>query len=498
MNISNSTRAWHGLSLSLTAALSRQDGCDAASPMRLRVVLGIFLAVLLGQACGNAKTHSHAATPAPAAPAAPAAVQVGTVVPREAITGKGAESYAYYLPKSADLQSPCRVVIFLDAHARGMDPVKMYKPIAEEFGWLLVGSNVSQNGQQPAQSLAIYDGLLHEIATKFKIDEQHLTLAGFSGGARVAALIAQSRPGIVQVVGCSAGYQPRQGDAFGYFGIAGLEDFNYWEMYDLEAALQASPQPHAFQFFPGGHAWPPLNVMQNAIEFSFFKWAAKPAADSTRAQLRMKSFDNELKAAQDNFDPYWQVRAYDAVIGSMGAFVDLAPLQAGRAKVLASPQFARAKAKLDANRDMEMVMRNTYVQQLGTKGVEDWRRLASDLRSGKLTTAGADHFTDLRILNFISLNTYFQVDGAYKAGDLGAMEHFLQIYAFVDPTNPEHEYLTAVLRMRQNRPVDAIAALQAARVIGFKDAERMAADPDLAGLRNDAAFQQMLTEMRTE
>ena len=229
-------------------------------------------------ACGDSKTQSPgpagriAPAATPATEVAPALHETGKLIAKEPVAGTASDTYAYYLPKSYRADQAARIVIFLDAHARGQDPVEMYKPLAEEFGLLLFGSNVSKNGQLPAESLVIYDALLRDIKAKFKIDDKHITVAGFSGGARVAASLAQSRPGLVQVIGCSAGFQPREGDAFGYFGIAGLEDFNYWEMYDLENALQGMKQPYAFQFFPGGHAWPPPNVMQNALEFSYFKW----------------------------------------------------------------------------------------------------------------------------------------------------------------------------------------------------------------------------------
>ena len=455
-------------------------------------------------ACGDSKTQSPgpagriAPAATPATEVAPALHETGKLIAKQPVAGTASDTYAYYLPKSYRADQAARIVIFLDAHARGQDPVEMYKPLAEEFGFLLFGSNVSKNGQLPAESLVIYDALLRDIKAKFKIDDKHITVAGFSGGARVAASLAQSRPGLVQVIGCSAGFQPREGDAFGYFGIAGLEDFNYWEMYDLENALQGMKQPYAFQFFPGGHAWPPPNVMQNALEFSYFKWADVQKPNDSLATLRMKSFQSELNAAQHAFDYFWQMRAYEAVIGAMGGWLDLAKEKDGLAKLRTDKFFLQAKTKLDASRDIELKMRNEYVPQLGTRTVDEWRKIAADLRDGKISHPGADHFTDLRVLNFMSLNTYFQVAGAQKAGDLAAMEHFLLIYAAVDPGNSEHAYITAVLRLRQNRPTDAIASLKQARVIGFKDAERMASDPDLAGLRRDPAFEAMLGEMRAQ
>ncbi|MBL0019757.1 MAG: hypothetical protein IPP17_25835 [Bacteroidetes bacterium] len=148
--------------------------------------------------------------------------------------------------------------------------------------------------------------------------------------------------------------------------------------------------------------------------------------------------------------------------------------------------------------DEEMLMRDEYVQQLTTKSVKDWRKMADKLRKefSRTVLARSSYNRNMRVLNFLSLNTYFQVDGAIKPGNLQSAEHFLQIYAIVDPENAEHAYLTGVVRMRQGRPKEAIQALQNALKLKFKDAARLEADPEFASIRSEADFVQLLDDIR--
>ena len=143
-------------------------------------------------------------------------------------------------------------------------------------------------------------------------------------------------------------------------------------------------------------------------------------------------------------------------------------------------------------------MRDEYVQQITTKSVEDWRKMADKLRKELFPNgiARLKHDRNMRVLNFLSLNTYFQVDGAIKSGNLQSAEHFLKIYAIVDPENAEHAYLTGVVRMRQGRPKEAIQALQNALKLKFKDAARLEADPEFTSIRSEADFVKLLAEIR--
>lgn len=452
-----------------------------------------------------------ACNPSPQPPSAPTAPQadspvtavalpprtVGQVVAAEAIAGAADASYAYYLPPQYSPDRPIATIIFFDSHARGKDPVTLYQGLADQYGILLLGSNVSKNGQGSQQGPLLYDQLIADAKTKFAIDPQRIVTAGFSGGARVAATVAQTRQGIAAVIGCAAGLTPDPNAHWSYFGIVGLEDFNFWEMDQVDRQLDGTGQPHVVRWFAGGHAWPPVDVMDEA--FAFVTLRTMGSTDARRDSMAQAYRDRHARAdakLHGRGSAHGQYRLQKALVAALDGLGDLGAERAQLDQMAASPAVTEAAAAMRKAMQAEFELRNVYVGHLGTKSVAEWRTLAGDLRAGRVAYEGRDHFSDLRILNFVSLNVYFNVDGALKAGDLVAADRFVQIYALVDPPNAEHAYLTAVLRARQNRLPEVLPALRQAQSLGFKDADRLAAEADFAPLRSDQQFAQLLADLR--
>ncbi|MBL0020121.1 MAG: hypothetical protein IPP17_27755 [Bacteroidetes bacterium] len=430
------------------------------------------------------------------APTPKAVHETGKVIESEPIQGTNS-SYAVYLPKSYQADRPMPVIVFFDSHARGKDPLKMYAALADAQPFILVGSNVSRNGQRPEQSLQIYDELMRDVKTKFAIDPQRIAACGFSGGARVAAMLAQNRPEVKNVIVCSAGFQPRQGDTFGYYAIIGTHDFNFMELWQLQKVLDDGKQPHAFAEWPGGHEWPVCEEMEAAMDFVTMREMDK---DDRRLDSLIQEKKQRLEAGYTQCKGQWlkRKRLLERYLTAMEGLADLSIEKALHDSIGYSRAVGKEMAEQSEALDEEMPMRDEYVQQITTKSVEDWRKMADKLRKEFFPSgiARLKHDRNMRVLNFLSLNTYFQVDGAIKSGNLQSAEHFLQIYAIVDPENAEHAYLTGVVRMRQGRPKEAIQALQNALKLKFKDAARLETDPEFASIRSDADFLQLLDDIR--
>lgn len=430
--------------------------------------------------------------PSPAETPPPAQLEIGKVVPL--LPGvQGNAALAYYLPKAYSADQKWPVVVFFDSHARGKDPVRKYVPLAEQYGLLLIGSNASKNGQQPQQSLQIYDGVLAELGRQFSYDAGRVILSGFSGGARVAAMIAQNRPNVAAVIGCSAGFMPRLGDTFPYYATMGREDFNYQELRGLEAALDQGSQPHFVDFWDGGHEWPPLEVMERAMEFASIR-ASKPGSpglDSLVAKAQVH-FAEAKSTAKSSTTALWRV--YKRFSTLLDGHADVAELKEEAARLQQSTAWTK---EFQAEEQMAMTeeeLRQRYAPQIGTATIDQWRQIANQLRS----TGGPlpQRQCNLRVANFLSLNVYFQVDGALKAGNIPQAEHFQQFYALIDPPNPEHAYLLAAIRQRQGRSADVMPALVEAQKLGFKDADRLSTDPDFVSLHNNAEFMKLLDSMK--
>lgn len=111
----------------------------------------------------------------------------GQVVDRVICAADGSQSYALYIPVRGD-QQPLPIVYFFDSHGVGSLPLRKYKALADTYGFILVGSNNSKNGNDWATTETIWDRLFSDTHRRLKIDEQRIYTAGFSGGRKGSQL----------------------------------------------------------------------------------------------------------------------------------------------------------------------------------------------------------------------------------------------------------------------------------------------------------------------
>src|SRR5262249_25575009 len=106
---------------------------------------------------------------------------------------------------------------------------------------------------------------------RFAIDDERMYATGFSGGARVAVHIAAACKCLAGVIANGAGFPvdvaPSSAMHFVFFGAAGIDDFNYAELRNLEEPLTKAGIIHSVQTFEGRHEWPPVSVATAAVEW---------------------------------------------------------------------------------------------------------------------------------------------------------------------------------------------------------------------------------------
>jgi hypothetical protein len=82
-----------------------------------------------------------------------------------------AQSYALYLPSSFDPERRWPVLFLFDPGARGAAGVEAFRPAAETFGWILVGSNNSRNGPLEASVRAAH-AVWTDVRERLPIDDR--------------------------------------------------------------------------------------------------------------------------------------------------------------------------------------------------------------------------------------------------------------------------------------------------------------------------------------
>ncbi len=213
----------------------------------------------------------------------------GTLIDEVKCLGDATQSYALYLPSAYTPDRAWSVLMAFHPSARGPAMVDKYRAAAEQYGYIVAGSNTSRNGPWPVSAAAV-QAMSSDLGRRFSIDAERIYLTGMSGGARVAMQVALGSNTIAGVIASSAGFpdsQPRRSVPFAVYGTAGTDDFNYVEMRMLDRALTS---PHRLAIFSGGHTLPTDAVALEAIE-----WMELQAMKSGR-----RSRDDELARSADH------------------------------------------------------------------------------------------------------------------------------------------------------------------------------------------------------
>jgi tetratricopeptide (TPR) repeat protein len=185
------------------------------------------------------------------------------------------QSYALYLPSQYNPGKQWPVVYAFDPAARGVVPLELMKEAAERYGYIVAASNNSRNGPwQPSANAA--QAVWEDTHRRLSIDDSCVYFAGFSGGARVAAILAQrckcAQGVLLNGAGFSPASPPSSADRFSVFAIVGLTDFNYDEMVRLDQTLETLDIPHFLRRFDGSHQWGPEDIWQ--VSFAWMRLLA--------------------------------------------------------------------------------------------------------------------------------------------------------------------------------------------------------------------------------
>jgi len=278
-----------------------------------------------------------------ATPTYDASLPKGRVV--DSITCKdGSQDFALYLPAHYNPSQAYPCIYFFDPHGHGGLPLRMYKELAEQYGYVLVGSNASKNGMQWQVTNNAAQALMADTKSRINIDTKRVYAAGFSGGSRVASSVALMDGGIAGVIGCGAGFPNGGASAtsrFDYFGMVGDQDFNLIEMRQLDSTLEQNNFDHELIVFSGKHAWAPAADFSTALlwmQVYAIKEHLQPKDDALVAALK-SDYDKRLAAANDLVKVNGLLYS---MVQTLGGLTDVAPEQKRLADLAAGNAFKKA------------------------------------------------------------------------------------------------------------------------------------------------------------
>ena len=308
----------------------------------------------------------------------------GTIVDDVTCAGDAGQSYALYVPSAYSPERKWNLLLAFHPGARGRLMVEKFQAAAEQYGYIVAGSNTSRNGPWSV-SISAALCMSADMGRRFSIDAKRVYLTGMSGGARVAMQVALGKNDIAGIIASSAGYpdaRPRDSVPFAVFGTAGTEDFNYLEMRQLDGKLSS---PHHLAVFSGGHTLPPDAVALEAIEWMELQ-AMKSGRRARDAALVDRLFEKRQRSIAAAVSPADTVNLLDELVADFTGLRDVSA-ETARAKGLSKqPDVKKALARQRADDKSEVRMFGDILALEANLSDADRREVSLLLLRERLTT----------------------------------------------------------------------------------------------------------------
>lgn len=422
----------------------------------------------------------------------------GQIIDQVICKNDTSQSYALYLPSNYSTEKSYPVIYAFDPHAIGKLPVSMYKELAEQYGYIIVGSNNSKNGTTWEDSQSIANKLFADVGNRLSINTQRIYVLGFSGGARVANALAITNGSIAAVICCGASAPMAKTNAprnnYSFLGIVGNEDFNYVEMrkYDM-IDLAGQNIKHLLITFDGKHEWPAVGIMDDAFWWLALNDMRKNSATKNDALIakRYQPALKQIELYQEKKQVFETYKLCQKTINFYDGLADLSPCYSIYKALQSDPEVDKQLKLEEGIWTEEEELKQQYLKALQTQNLSWWNKNVATLNQ-KIKT-GTDKnkvLMNKRLLNFLSLAAYMQTAGALKQNNLPVAEFFGKIYLLVDPTNNEAHYLMSEVFAKNGNNVEAIRSLNLAIENGFTDIIRLQSDEVFRGIKHTKEFEE--------
>ena len=438
-------------------------------------------------------------------------LETGVVIPKVVCSGQPEQSYALYLPKHYAPDRRWPVVYVFDPGARGKVPVEIMKDAAERSGFIVAGSNNSRNGPWKLESEAA-EAMMKDVQTRLAIESRNSYFAGFSGGARVSATIAQLCQCAAGVLLSGAGFRltspPSREASFPVFSAVGTYDFNFPEMVRLDAKLESLGYPHFLRQFDGPHQWAPSSVMDEA--FAWFRLLAmkqgREPRDDSFVVAQEKLAGERALALESSGDLYSAWKEYRHAMNTFAGLTDTTSLKA-RAQALEQNKVVREGPKHEEG-EFEEQLRLTQEISAGMAALarnptnrDDVRfELEQQIVALRSRTVHEKHEEKLRVvkraLADVFANAIETGEARLEAGDVSLAREYFQLTC---DANPESAWAFSDLALAKAQDGDRKGALEALRQAREKTKDRVAfsewlkEEPVFAKYRDSAEFRRFLS-----
>jgi dienelactone hydrolase len=444
----------------------------------------------------------------------PAPLAVGQIVDSVICIGDPSESYALYLPSAYTSAKRWPIIYAFDPLARGKIPVKLYKDAAEKYGYIVAGSNNSRNFALEESSKSA-NAIWQDTHARLSLDERQTYTTGFSGGARIAGLVALrcTQCKIAGVIAHGAGYpdtgQPRQKDDFLYFLAVGNQDFNWGEIVTIRREREEMGSPYRARVFPGEHQWAPPAVIEDAVEWIHLKamQASIQPKDAAFIDRFFGRMQDEARAAEQQKNAIEQLSAYRSLLSDFAGLKDVTEYKTKLEALQKSDELKKAqKREKDAIAEQQSLASDVSAKMADLAEATSDQRM--DLRQRVLDGMSqlkgqAEHLKDpdqrlirLRAFSDLWAQGIEAGQAEFARKHFASAEYYFRLMADVSPDEPWPVLLLAETHTAMGNKKQAIKDVREVVRRGVKNPDVLEKDQALEPLRSEPEYRQIVEQMK--
>jgi predicted esterase len=420
-------------------------------------------------------------------------------------------SYALYLPSNYSDNIKWPVIFVFDPGARGKVGVSGFVQAAEKLGFIIVGSNNSRN-QLPGNELSqAIDYFFQDVEDRFSIDKERIYTSGFSGGSRVASMVALQNNTISGVIGCGAGFPSenafRNTPSFSYIGLVGNRDMNYIEMCDLAKKMNSLGMNIELRIFDGGHSWPPSDLLQEAVEWMELQAMKKGTKINSPSFInaQFKKYRNKAILLLKNGKLTESAQALEYLIKDFPDNNSSWKPEETLDSLKKSSGYNKAVRNWNKYRARELEIQNNLISgvliQVRAESMPDSIRksVSNQIRMLRNLDASRDSNNQLiasRVLMLLN-SVCFETGRNYvDLKKFKAASICYQVESMIDPKNKYIQLLLAKSFALDNDPDNSLQSLEKAIKLGYNDRKSIESDPAFLPLENQKKFREILMQLK--
>lgn len=436
------------------------------------------------------------------------AAEPGKLTENVATRANPRQSYTLYLPPDYDGVKRHPAIIVMDPGGNGTAVAELFRPAAEEYGWIILSTNGARSGDGPANE-ATAQAIVPEL-NHYPVTRGRVYVAGFSGTAALAwqiGLATNVLHGVISTGGRNLREIPPARFTFAHYGFAGHVDFNNREMREVDALLEDAKKMHRFEDFPGEHRWFTREHALDAfgwMEVLAMRDGLRPKDEALIEKLRTKDLAAAaaLESAGKKLEAFRRYRAIAATYDDASARAAVARLD--KDSVVARERKEEATwDEFERTYDKHVLgtIRALFARMREDEMPATEARLARELRVPDLqrraARGGREGLAAQRMLNLLYTHSTFRlIDELFAQREYSLAAMLLGVAAQIHPDRWHPWYNQATAYARSGNAKAALTSLEKAVSVGFRNAKQLAADEDFATLRETERYQALLAKLQ--